>query len=66
MQEKLFSLSKKAGVKLFYHFGSIYQFIPDLIEIGVDILNLIQYTASQMNARIKKEFGNDLVFWEVG
>lgn len=69
MQEKLFSfIKKKAGVKLFYHScGSIYQFIPDLIEIGVDILNPIQYTASQMNAHVlKKEFGNDLVFWGGG
>jgi uroporphyrinogen decarboxylase len=47
--------------------GSLYPIIPDLIEIGVDILNPIQYTAKDMElAKLKKEFGDDLSFWGAG
>ncbi|UCB47310.1 MAG: hypothetical protein JSV25_07850 [Spirochaetota bacterium] len=42
--------------------GSVYQFIPDLIEIGVDILNPVQPLAANMEPwRLKKEFGKDIV-----
>jgi len=51
--------------KLFFHScGAIREVIPDLIEIGVEILNPVQTTASGMNPReLKREFGQDLVFW---
>jgi uroporphyrinogen decarboxylase len=51
-------------LKIFYHScGSIYSFIPDLIDIGVDILNPIQPLAKDMDPeRIKKEYGDSLVF----
>lgn len=43
--------------------GSIYDFIPDLIEIGIQILNPVQPLAKNMEPwRLKKEFGNDLTF----
>ncbi len=43
--------------------GSIYDFIPDLIEIGVQILNPVQPLAKNMEPwRLKKEFGKDLAF----
>lgn len=50
------------GVKVKYHScGSIYAVIPDLIEIGVDILNPIQVLARDMDPfRLKKEFGSQL------
>jgi uroporphyrinogen decarboxylase len=42
--------------------GSIYQFIPDLIEIGVQILNPLQPLASHMEPwRLKRDFGRDIV-----
>jgi uroporphyrinogen decarboxylase len=42
--------------------GSIYQFIPDLIEIGVQILNPLQPLASHMEPwRLKNDFGKDIV-----
>jgi uroporphyrinogen decarboxylase len=42
--------------------GSIYQFIPDLIEIGVDILNPVQPLAANMEPwRLKREFGKEIV-----
>ena len=41
--------------------------IPDLIEIGVDILNPVQIQAKNMDsADLKKEFGRDLTFWGGG
>ena len=47
--------------------GSVYKLIPDLIEVGIDILNPIQTTAANMDtAKLKKEFGSDLVFWGGG
>jgi len=63
---QLFSAIKKAypNVKIFYHCcGGIYDFIPDLIDVGVDILNPIQPRAAGMDpGRIKSEFGDSLVF----
>jgi uroporphyrinogen decarboxylase len=43
--------------------GSVYDIIPDLIEIGVEILNPIQPRAANMEPwRLKREFGRDLSF----
>jgi len=43
--------------------GSVHYAIPDLIEIGVDILNPVQPLAKNMEPwRLKKEFGDKLVF----
>ena len=67
--KKLFSFFKKrTKAKLFFHScGSICTFIPDLIDIGVDILNPVQITAANMDSKkLKKEFGKDLVFWGGG
>jgi uroporphyrinogen-III decarboxylase len=41
--------------------------LPDLISAGFDILNPVQCSAAEMGAeRLKREFGNDLVFWGGG
>ncbi len=43
--------------------GSVHAIIPDLIEIGVEILNPIQPRAVAMEPwRLKQEFGRDLSF----
>ncbi len=54
--------------KTFVHScGSIYQLIPDLIEAGFDVLNPVQCSAAEMDpVRLKKEFGDELVFWGGG
>jgi uroporphyrinogen decarboxylase len=54
--------------KVFFHScGAIRPVIPDLIEIGVDILNPIQVSAVGMDsAELKQEYGNELVFWGGG
>jgi uroporphyrinogen decarboxylase len=50
-------------LKVAYHSdGVIYPIIPELIEIGVDILNPIQ-PASMDPAQLKKQFGDQLCFW---
>jgi uroporphyrinogen decarboxylase len=44
--------------------GSVYSILGDLVECGVDILNPIQTSATNMNAiKIKEEFGSELIFW---
>ncbi|NQT87904.1 hypothetical protein HQ560_14145 [bacterium] len=58
------SLYKRHGAKVRYHCcGSVRAIIPDLIEIGVDILNPIQPLAAGMDPfELKREFGRDLTF----
>ncbi len=44
--------------------GSVRELIPDLIDIGVEILNPVQVSAQGMEpGRLKEEFGNELCFW---
>ena len=54
--------------KVFFHCcGSIVPLIPLFIECGVDILNPVQCSAANMDPeRLKREFGQDLVFWGGG
>jgi uroporphyrinogen decarboxylase len=43
--------------------GSVYYFIPEFIEIGIDVLNPVQPLAANMEPwRLKKEFGRDMAF----
>jgi uroporphyrinogen decarboxylase len=57
-------IKKHSNCYIFFHScGAIYDHIPDLIEAGVDILNPVQKSASNMDIqRLKKEFGKDLTF----
>ena len=51
------------GILIFYHGdGNIQAIIPDLIEIGVDILNPIQPECMDP-LELKKTYGNHLSFW---
>lgn len=50
-------------VKIAYHSdGAIDPIIPDLIEIGLDVLNPVQ-PASMDPVRLKREYGENLCFW---
>jgi uroporphyrinogen-III decarboxylase len=50
-------------LKVAYHSdGMIAPIIPELVEIGVDILNPIQ-PACMDPAQIKRQFGHRLCFW---
>jgi len=54
--------------KVFLHSdGAIRELIPDLVEVGVDALNPVQFTASGMDlAELKREFGREICFWGGG
>jgi uroporphyrinogen decarboxylase len=62
------AIKKKTNAKLFYHScGATYDLIPDLIEIGFDILNPVQVSARGMDTqRLKRDFGKEIVFWGGG
>jgi uroporphyrinogen decarboxylase len=62
------AIKKKTDAKLFYHScGATRDLIPDLIEIGFDILNPVQVSAKGMDTKtLKTEFGRDIVFWGGG
>ena len=54
--------------KTFMHTdGSLRPLIPSFVEAGFDVLNPIQWTASDMDpGLLKEDFGQDLVFWGGG
>jgi uroporphyrinogen decarboxylase len=55
---------RRNGVKFMFHScGSVRELIPDLIELGVDILNPIQPAAVGMEPEgLKRDFGDRLCF----
>ncbi len=57
-------LCKKYGVKVQYHScGSVRAILPDLIDIGVDVLNPVQPKARGMDPfELKREFGRYITF----
>lgn len=52
-------------MKVFMHNdGAIFDFVPSLIEMGVDILNPTQTTAKGMDPKkLKDTFGEQITFW---
>ena len=64
LHARLTELAHARGVAVMYHCdGAIYPLIPELIELGVDLLNPIQPDAKNMEgARLKEEFGDRLCF----
>lgn len=62
------TIKKMTGAKVYFHScGAIRQVIPDLIEIGIDILNPVQISARDMDSReLKREFGRVITFWGGG
>lgn len=60
--------SRTKAKVLLHSCGAVYEFIPDFIDVGVDVLNPIQVSAKGMEdtARLKREFGRDIVFWGAG
>ena len=67
--KKLFDfIHQRTRAKVFFHScGAVRPVIPDLIEVGVDILNPVQVSAKGMDtAELKKEFGDEIAFWGGG
>jgi uroporphyrinogen decarboxylase len=59
------AIKKKTNAKLFYHScGATYDLVPDLIDLGFDILNPVQVSAQGMDTRrLKAAYGKDITFW---
>jgi uroporphyrinogen decarboxylase len=57
-------IHSRTEAKILHHTcGSVFPLVPDLIDVGVDILNPIQTSAQGMNpAALKRKFGEQLVF----
>ncbi|HEX9972101.1 MAG TPA: uroporphyrinogen decarboxylase family protein [bacterium] len=62
--EKIFYVGKSKGLWLAYHScGAIRPIIPDLIEMGLDVLNPIQCNCPGMDPfELKNDFGKQLTF----
>jgi uroporphyrinogen decarboxylase len=62
------AIKKKTDAKLFYHScGAAFDLIPDLIDLGFDILNPVQVSAKGMDTkRLKATYGKDMTFWGGG
>jgi uroporphyrinogen decarboxylase len=62
---KLFEQGKKYDKKIMFHIcGNPTEILPDLIEIGMDILMPVQLSAKEMDPiYLKKEFGDHICFW---
>jgi uroporphyrinogen decarboxylase len=59
---QIYALAKKKGFLVFHHScGEITELIPDMIDIGLDILHPIQPEAMDI-LNLKREFGSDLTF----
>jgi len=62
--KRLISLAKSYGYKVMLHScGSVRELIPDLIQLGVDILDPIQVRAKGMEIeKLKRDFGDNISF----
>jgi uroporphyrinogen decarboxylase len=62
------AIKQKTDAKVFYHScGATRELIPDLIDLGFDILNPVQVSAKGMDTKqLKAEYGRDIVFWGGG
>jgi len=62
--KKIIDVGKQQGLWIAYHScGEVRPIIPDMIEIGIDVLNPVQSNCPGMNPlELKKEFGKELTF----
>jgi uroporphyrinogen decarboxylase len=61
---RIFQVGKSRGLWVAYHScGAIRPIVPDLIEMGLNVLNPVQGNCPGMDPlELKKEFGKDLAF----
>lgn len=62
--QRFIDLCREHGVKVFHHDdGAIRPFLPDLIEMGIEILNPVQSACPGMEMDgLKRDFGDKLCF----
>jgi len=64
-QRVIDTIKAHTTARIWYHTcGNCFEYIPDLIAMGVYALNPVQISAPGMDpTRLKREFGRDIVFW---
>jgi len=62
--ERFIALCREFGIKVFHHDdGAMRPFLPDLVEMGIDILNPVQWTCAGMElTALKRDFGGRICF----
>ena len=62
--KRFIGLCKEFGILVFHHDdGAMRTFLPDLVELGIDILNPVQWTCPGMELEaLKREFGTKVCF----
>jgi uroporphyrinogen decarboxylase len=62
--ERAIELAKDYELRVFHHDdGAMYSLIPDLLEMGIDVLNPIQWRCEGMDRQaIGRDFGDELCF----
>jgi uroporphyrinogen decarboxylase len=67
-QRVIDTIKRRTKAKIWYHTcGDCSEYIPDLIEMGVDILNPVQINTRGMEpSALKRKYGRNLVFWGGG
>ena len=61
-------IKSRTSAKVWYHTcGSVIEYIPDLLDNGIDVLNPVQIAAKDMDPKeLKARFGDRLSFWGGG
>jgi uroporphyrinogen decarboxylase len=61
-------IHERSKAKAYIHTdGSVFAFLPDLIEAGIEVINPVQTECRDMDpARLKRTFGKNLTFWGAG
>ena len=62
--KRMIDLAHRHGVYAFFHSdGAIRKILPDMVEVGIDVLNPIQWRCLGMERKsLKKDFGDEVVF----
>jgi uroporphyrinogen decarboxylase len=62
--KRMIDLVHEAGAYVFFHSdGAIREILPDMIDLGIDILNPIQWRCRGMDRqKLKEEFGDRVIF----
>jgi uroporphyrinogen decarboxylase len=62
--QRMIELGHQAGVYIFHHDdGNVTRILPELVEMGIDLLNPIQWRAAGMDrATLKRQYGDRLIF----
>lgn len=63
--KRLFAVAHRHGMKAMFHScGSVRPVLGDLIDAGMDIFEVVQTTAKDMEAEpLKRDFGRDVAFY---